>query len=114
MESLSVCLAKEQRWDEAIYFGRKACIASEEEAKIQCGDKLHLRESCIDASLQSSCLMLAIMLRDSASRQETTSASLSESEIMFEKILATGKQLFAEAQKAGVTVSHAAARTACR
>ena len=110
LESYSVCLAKERRWDEAVHFGRKACSASEAKAKTLCGDQSHLTAKCIDASLPSSCLMLAIMLRDGSSNE----ASLAESEAIFGKILATGKQLFAESQQAGTPVSPTAARTACR
>ena len=110
LESFSVCLAKERRWDDAVHFGRKACSASKARAKLVCGDQSHLSEKCIDASLPSSCLMLAIMLRDSSSGQ----VSLEESEAVFGQILATAKQLFADSQQAGITVSSTAARTACR
>lgn len=110
MESLSVCLAKEQRWVEAVHFGRKACRASEEEAKLICSDGINLSATCIEAKLSSSCLMLAIMLRDGSSSPE----SAAESEAAFGKILALGKQLFADAQRAGVNIPPVAARTACR
>jgi hypothetical protein len=105
-----VCLAKEQRWSEAVHFGRKACSASEADSILLCGDELRLSAGCIDARLSSACLMFAIMLRDSGSSRE----SRSESEAVFGKILAAGKQVFAKAEEAGVSVPPAAARTACR
>ena len=64
LESLSVSLAKEKRWSEAVHVGRKACRAAEEEAKSLCDDGLRPSAPCIEAQLSSSCLMLAIMLRD--------------------------------------------------
>jgi hypothetical protein len=109
LESLSVCLAKEQRWGEAVHFGRKACAASHAHATLLCRHELQLDAACVDARLSSSCLMLAIMLRDSSSQE-----SVAEAEAIFGKILAAGKQVFAEAQGAGVSVPPAAARTACR
>ena len=110
LESLSVCHAKERRWADALYFGRKACSASEADAKLLCSDKMHISATCIDARLSSSCLNVAIILRDGKANPE----SLAESEAVFERIIATGKQVFAEAQRANVSVPSVAARTACR
>jgi hypothetical protein len=110
LESLSVCLAKERRWADALHFGRKACSASEADAKLLCIDKKRISATCIDARLSSSCLNVAIILRDGNASPE----SLAESEAVFERIIATGKQVFAEAHQASVSVPSAAARTACR
>ncbi len=110
LESLSVSLAKEQRWMEAVHFGRQACTASEEEAGSLCSERLRPSATCIEAKLSSSCLMLAIMLRDGNFSLESTL----ESETIFGKILALGKRLFQEAQMTGVSMPPSAARTACR
>jgi hypothetical protein len=110
LESLSVSLAKEKRWSEAVHVGRKACRAAEEEAKSLCDDGLRPSAPCIEAQLSSSCLMLAIMLRDGSSKPE----SLAVSEAIFGKILAKAKLLYAEVQGADNSIPPAAARTACR
>ena len=93
-----------------MHVGRKACRATDEEAKSLCHNGLGPSTPCIEAQLSSSCLMLAIMLRDGSSRPE----SLAESEAIFGKILAKAKLLYAEMQGADDSIPPAAARTACR
>ena len=109
MESLAVCLAKEQRWAQAVHFGRKACAASQTDATAVCAREAS-SAACCEARVSSSCLMLAIMLRDSSPDPQAAA----ESEAVFATIIAAGKAVFAEAEEAGVAVPGAVARTACR
>jgi hypothetical protein len=109
LESLAVCLAKQQRWAEAVRFGRKACAASQTEAAAVCAREAS-SAACCEARVSSGCLMLAIVLRDSSPDPQ----SAAQSEAVFASILAAGNAVFAEAEKAGFVVPGAVARTACR
>ena len=104
-----MCLAKEKRWAEAVHVGRKACAASETHVAAACASDAR-SAACCEARVSSSCLMLAIMLRDSSPGPQ----SAAEAEAVFAGIIAAGKTVFAEAEEAGVAVADAVARTACR